>query len=615
MNYPTKHAIEAKDSYATYLERNPPEKNDLDPVLDGMAILHGHRNLKHKHKHALLLAEQREQEFLAKEEREEQKRIEKDKIKHEEKRAELWRDSGIQEDTVHGMMIDAGSGGSRMHVFEWNPRVLANAYEVAAAVAGRKLTYPGSDSRWTDRLSPGLATFARMTDDQLLESVAQYLTPLIEFAKAVLRTKESEFSDFPIFLRATGGMRVLKQPDRFRVMDAVRTLFANDTFCPFYFENEHARVISGEEEAIFGWTGINFAMGTLIEDSEGVGTVVEPRLTYGALDMGGASTQLSFYEPNGDIMSNLFKLQIGQGKHWNLYAHSFLFYGINEAKNRLEARLIQSMSKTARLAEGVYNPCLPGGSDKLVRTNIFVNDDGLETWNFTGTDSDDGFREAILRNDRKGGDAEACLALAEEMLHKEQNEWCDFSHRGDCSFAGVYQPDLPQQGKHFGEFLAFSNYFHVWEFLDLPMRSSLRDLENATRDACSLSHQELLMFNDGRIDESEVIDYCFHSAFAFQVLHNGYGFGLDDYITATNVVNGQKVGWALGAMMYEINTFPWKIVTTQSKGGHGGTGSSRAILVFFLLTAVAMFISILFVFHRHGTRGRRSEYQPITGKH
>ena len=31
--------------------------------------------------------------------------------------------------------------------------------------------------------------------------------------------------------------------------------------------------------------------------------------------MGGASTQIAFFQPNGDVMANLFKLQIG-GKFW-----------------------------------------------------------------------------------------------------------------------------------------------------------------------------------------------------------------------------------------------------------------------------------------------------------
>ena len=332
--------------------------------------------------------------------------------------------------------------------------------------------------------------------------------------------------------------------------------------------------------------------------------------------MGSASTQISFYEPNGDIMANLFKLQIGQGKHWNLYAHSFLFYGIEEAKNRLEARLVQNMNKTDHLAEGVYNPCLPGSTAKLVHTMIFVDKNEFETWNSTGTDaSADGYREDILRNDKKKGDGEACLALAKEMLHKGQNDWCKFSHRGQCSFAGIYQPELPQQSKHFGEFLAFSNYYHAWDFLNLPMRSSLRDLENATCHACSLSQEELLKFNDGRIDEGQVIDFCFHSAFAFNVLHHGYGFGMDDYITATNVVNGQKVGWALGAMLYEINILPWKVSTSHSKQAALRHSDRGVFFAFFAVTIVAMFGSIFLIFYRRWGKGSlRSHYQPISGR-
>jgi hypothetical protein len=146
------------------------------------------------------------------------------------------------------------------------------------------------------------------------------------------------------------------------------------------------------------------------------------------------------------------------------------------------------------------------------------------------------------------------------------------------------------------------------------MRSSLADLENRTRYACSLSKEELLKFNDGRIDESIVEDFCFHSAFIFQVLHNGYGFKMDDYITATNVVNGQKVGWALGSMLYEINTQPWVIENRQVL--HGGKKSFPVgIGVFFLLTVVAVLSSIAFILIRHKKDNKRAEYMPINPKH
>jgi Golgi nucleoside diphosphatase len=493
--------------------------------------------------------------------------------------------------TPISFQIDAGSTGTRLHLYEWNPRTLRSEREVEDAVTGGRLSYPGTDSRWTDRLSPGLATFAALPDDQLVDGIAAYLQPLMDFATTVLHTKQAEFASFPVYLRATAGMRVITQVDRARVVSAVRTLFSNNTYCPFQFEDEQVRVLSGEEEAIFGWAGVNFLLGTLIEDSEGSGTVNEPRLTYGALDMGGASTQISFYEPNGEIMANLFKLQIGQGKHWNLYAHSFLFYGINEAENRLVAKLINEKSWTERLIHGINNPCYFGGTIRNVRSEMHINADGYETWaNVTdekyGVDesSNDGYLNAILRNDDSGGNFDLCMELAYHLLHKEQNEWCNFSHRGDCSFAGIYQPDLPEQSTKYGEFLAFSNYYAVWTFLGLPSRSSLRDVQVAARTYCEMSLEDVTNIAGHRLEDGEdIVDYCFRSVYVFQILHNGYGFELDDYVTSAGVVSGQKVGWALGAMLYEINTLPWHYDPVSLPGsGHPIATGVFSVLVLVL---------------------------------
>ena len=90
------------------------------------------------------------------------------------------KDYGIEETTVHGLMIDAGSTGSRIHVYEFQPRVLTKHHTVEQAVSGHLLSYPGTDSRWTARLRPGLGTFAYQTDDddELLELIREYLAPL-----------------------------------------------------------------------------------------------------------------------------------------------------------------------------------------------------------------------------------------------------------------------------------------------------------------------------------------------------------------------------------------------------------------------------------------------------
>lgn len=69
----------------------------------------------------------------------------------------------------------------------------------------------------------------------------------MEFAKGVLKHRESDWGKFPISLMATGGMRQVSDEDRERVMRAVRDYLGNAANCPFLFLPEQARVISGEE--------------------------------------------------------------------------------------------------------------------------------------------------------------------------------------------------------------------------------------------------------------------------------------------------------------------------------------------------------------------------------
>lgn len=60
---------------------------------------------------------------------------------------------------------------------------------------------------------------------------------------------------------AAGGMRQLPTVKREAIITEVRKFLSNKTLCPFYFEHDYARVISGEEEGIYGWTAINFLLG------------------------------------------------------------------------------------------------------------------------------------------------------------------------------------------------------------------------------------------------------------------------------------------------------------------------------------------------------------------
>jgi GDA1/CD39 (nucleoside phosphatase) family len=378
---------------------------------------------------------------------------------------------------------------------------------------------------------------------------------------------------------------------------------------------------------------VNFLLGDLVEQSEGAGTVVNPRTTHGALDLGGASTQISFYEPAEDIMSNLFKFQLGQAKHWNIYAHSFLMYGMNEAIDRFHASLIANRTLDERMIQGVYNPCLPVGGPSQrhdVRTNIHFTAEGVETWDYQEGlyPSGDGYFQAVLVNDRTEPDVDLCFEYAGRLLHREQNHWCNFAHKGDCSFAGIYQPALPRQSNddgngNFGEFVAFSNYYHIWQFLHLPERATIAQLEAATRHVCSLSHQELIEFiagvdiGDNDDGSAELDSYCFRSAYAYHLLHRGYGFTHNDTVRATRVIEGQKVGWALGAMLYEINAMPWTYNTDDKNFSISADDTHLHMAwetVCLLVIALGMVLTLLIVFwmrERSLRRLYRDQYEPV----
>ena len=65
-------------------------------------------------------------------------------------------------------------------------------------------------------------------------------------------------------------------------------------------------------------------------------------LTLGALDLGGASTQITFVPSTGTRIPTNFSLHFPlYGQSIEVYTHSFLCYGINEIIRRYKANLIK----------------------------------------------------------------------------------------------------------------------------------------------------------------------------------------------------------------------------------------------------------------------------------
>ena len=119
-----------------------------------------------------------------------------------------------------GLLIDAGSTGSRLHIYEWPERVF---HQIPPP-----LSHPITSERWTDRMKPGISAFAADP-----AGAARTLRPLIAWARDELADFKDRWAEFPIWLKATAGMRNLPDGDRARVMEAVRDYLSDNRTCPF----------------------------------------------------------------------------------------------------------------------------------------------------------------------------------------------------------------------------------------------------------------------------------------------------------------------------------------------------------------------------------------------
>ncbi len=242
--------------------------------------------------------------------------------------------------------------------------------------------------------------------------------------------------------------------------------------------------------------------GNLLLSSQGAGTATS-NLTVGALDMGGASSQISFFRKEEDILANLFKLQIGASKHWNVYCHSMLYYGSSSARLRMQQRLLDhylSPGWRRRLTD-TNEAAVPGTNwtyskvGKKSKDLPAVQDACMPLGYSVEFTSKDNERYQIIGNDYQTNNSyEDCRSQVFPLLNKQLNSWCDFAHSGQCSMGGVYQPDLPSPDD--APFYAFGGYFKGWKTLNLPVNTSIWELEKRTCVICSMTWAELNEYNE-----------------------------------------------------------------------------------------------------------------------
>lgn len=196
----------------------------------------------------------------------------------------------------YGIVVDCGSSGSRVFVYCW-PRHNGNPHDLLDIRQMRDK----NRKPVVMKIKPGISELAASP-----EKVSDYIAPLLSFAaQHVPRAKHKET---PLYILCTAGMRILPESQQKAILEDLLTDIP--LHFDFLFSDSHAEVISGKQEGVYAWIGINFVLGRfehIEDDDEAIVEVNVPggesseaflrKRTAGILDMGGVSTQIAYEVP------------------------------------------------------------------------------------------------------------------------------------------------------------------------------------------------------------------------------------------------------------------------------------------------------------------------------
>jgi len=428
------------------------------------------------------------------------------------------------------LMVDAGSTGSRIHVYKFNN-------------CGPTPELEGEEFQMTEKNVGGLSNFK---DDPI--AAAKSLDPLMEVAMKTVPDKLKGCS--PIAVKATAGLRRIGAESADAILKQVRTHLEEDYPFPVVSEdNDGVVIMPGSEEGVYAWITTNYLLGKIggPDKSE----------TAAVFDLGGGSTQIVF-EPtfkgsaDGGMPEKLaegdhkYELDFG-GRKFELYQHSHLDYGLMAARETIHETLIKDIAESKKedttwMKKPIVHPCFSVGMSKEVEVKF---DGGEKTFNFTGPSQPSPAQ---------------CRNLAERILNKDAP--CGLA---PCSFGGVHQPPL---AKTFAteDVYIFSYFYDRTKTIGMPDSFTLREMHDLASTVCQGQESwDVFESVPGAMDElSDRPEHCLDLNYMMALLHTGYEMPIDREVKIAKKIDGNELGWCLGASLplLEPNS-GWKCKVTE----------------------------------------------------
>ncbi|NXP73360.1 ENTP5 diphosphohydrolase, partial [Ramphastos sulfuratus] len=381
-----------------------------------------------------------------------------------------------KDNTFYGIMFDAGSTGTRIHIYTF--------------VQKSPESLPELEGEIFESVKPGLSAYADQPEKGA-ESVKILLDMAIDAVPPHLWKKT------PVVLKATAGLRLLSEEKAQALLLEVKEVFEES---PFLVPEDSVSIMDGSHEGILAWITVNFLTGRQLSGQN--------QHTVGTLDLGGASTQITFLPRFEETLKEAPQDFLTSFEMFNstykLYTHSYLGFGL----------------KAARLATlGALNVEAVDG--QMFRSSCLPKQLEAE-WHFGGVKY------------RYGGNKEGETGFKpcySEVLKVVKGK--------------LHQPDEIRGSS----FYAFSYYYDRaadTNLIDYEEGGVLevRDFERKAKEVCD---------NMERYNSASPF-LCMDLTYITALLKEGFGFRDNTVLQLTKKVNNIETSWTLGATFHLLQS-------------------------------------------------------------
>ncbi|XP_030888291.1 ectonucleoside triphosphate diphosphohydrolase 8 isoform X3 [Leptonychotes weddellii] len=481
-------------------------------------------------------------------------------------------------DTKFGIVFDAGSSHTSLFVYRWPADKENNTGVVSQALACQVK-------------GPGISSYASNP-----AQAGESLQGCLEEALALV--PEARHQETPMFLGATAGMRLLSQKNSSQAGDIFAAVSRVLGQAPLDFWG--AELLAGQAEGALGWITINYVLGMLIKYSFSGEWIRPPEGTLvGALDMGGASTQITFV-PGGPILDKNTQATFHlYGSEHRVYTHSYLCFGRDQMLTRLLARLVEvglppeeaqvkwdGLGPSAGLKATSLSSCraAPGPWSATHVTTVATGPrcprppcmshpvstpHPLQTWPGTSRWKEQGTLGPA--SPPSGASSTSPAARAEDTVPSMG------STSPPCG-AGSMHAHLTSPTQ------AFSNFYYTFHFLNLTSKQPLTTVNATVWEFCRRPWKQVEASSPGQ--DRWLRDHCASGLYILTLLLEGYGFREETWpdIEFHKQAGGTDIGWTLGYMLNLTGVIPAEVPARWRAESYGIWAAG---VVFAVLTLLA----------------------------